>query len=146
MTFQPGGNLLKPSITWIDRIDASGPLEEVAAKQFRQLKRSLQDEQLELKSRIAELRAELRAVESELSHHAPPGRREMHIEVEPATQGSAPPQTPPSPVPADEVVDESGGGVLADKLAALEASEGELSGEESGDEYAQAMKRFRRRA
>ena len=32
--------------------------EEVAAKQFRQIKRSMQDEQLDLKSRIAELKAE----------------------------------------------------------------------------------------
>jgi hypothetical protein len=112
----------------------------------------MQDEQLELKSRIAELRAELRAVESELGHHAPPGEqdREVRIDVEPAPEeidDAAPvhePVTPrdaePEPAePAEEPVRVS----LAEKLAALEAAE---RADGSPDDYAQAMKRFRRRA
>ncbi len=120
--------------------------EEVAAKQFRQIKRSMQDEQLELKSRIAELRAELRAVESELSHHAPPGERarEVRIDVEPTAPEVA---EHLEDEPAEhEPVDEPGRGSLAEKLAALEAAEREQSGDTSPDDYAQAMKRFRRRA
>ncbi len=127
--------------------------EEVAAKQFRLIKRSMQDEQLELKSRIAELRAELRAVEAELSHHAPPGERarEPRVEVDPAPHPiEAPPAAPESAGRAAEEperpapIDEPDRVSLADKLAALEAAE--RAGDGSPDDYAQAMKRFRRRA
>jgi hypothetical protein len=120
--------------------------EEVAAKQFREIKRSMQDEQLDLKSRIAELRAELRAVESELKHHAPPGERahEVRVEAEPTRRRVETPAAPdvvddPDEPVGDERVDEPG--VLANRLAALEAAQ-----DGSPDDYEQAMKRFRRRA
>jgi vacuolar-type H+-ATPase subunit H len=120
--------------------------EEVAAKQFRQIKRSMQDEQLELKSRIAELRAELRTVEAELSRYVTPTPREVHIDVESA-------RTPPEsadPVTSSTEVVEPGPSpitdVLTGKLAALEAAESESTGDEQSDEYSQAIKRFRRRA
>lgn len=126
--------------------------EEVAAKQFRETKRAMQAEQLELKSRIAELRAELRAVESELGHHAPPGEqdRESSLDVEPAPEDidvAAPVSEPVTPRDTEperpEPVEEPVRISLAEKLAALEAAE---RADGSPDDYAQAMKRFRRRA
>lgn len=120
--------------------------EEVAAKQFRQIKRAMQDEQLDLKSRIAELKAELRAVESELGHHAPSTAHtdEANTSVErPETPVAPREPSLTEPAPGDTSDIESDG-VLASRLAALEAAEGGL--ERSPDDYAQAMKRFRRRA
>lgn len=119
--------------------------EEVAAKQFRLIKRSMHDEQLELKSRIAELRAELRAVEAELSHHAPPAEQSQNVQAE--VEDSQRSIETTGAAGREWVADEpTSGAVLASKLAALEAAESERPGVESPDAYEQAMKRFRRRA
>lgn len=120
--------------------------EEVAAKQFRQIKRSMQDEQLELKSRIAELRAELRTVEAELSRYVTPTPREVHLDVEAA---GTPPESPDPGTSGTEAAEPGRSpitDVLTGKLAALEAAERESTGDEQSDEYSQAIKRFRRRA
>ena len=76
----------------------------------------------------------------------------MKIDVETSPRRvDTPPPAPQSPDPDEdepathEPVDEPVGGSLAKKLAALEAAEHEQTGEGS-DDYAQAMKRFRRRA
>jgi vacuolar-type H+-ATPase subunit H len=141
--------------------------EEVAAKQFREIQRRMRDEQLEIKTRIAELRAELRAVESTIdspSGEWSDGQKEIHIDVEPVDEGhegtvtrnpsdvaATPPaakhgevkhgEAPPPAVPERRQKPQD-----TNVTSRLEPRPQGSDDGEASDEYTRAMRRFRRRA
>jgi hypothetical protein len=133
--------------------------EEVAAKQFREIQRRMRDEQLEIKTRIAELRAELRAVGSKAGAQADPdlglNDDEIRVDVAPrpsraASRAESP--TPPGPavdtVPAQTAEPFPTSPSVASRLGMADNREERerASDDATADEYTRAMRRFRKRA
>lgn len=128
--------------------------EEVAAKQHRALLLSMRDEQLAIRTRIAELRSELRAAESAVDSDeiiafdppdpndtAPNERRDTVPPVAEERQRSEPEPAPirNEPMPMRPLITQPSN--ARNQRTAHPATEGETD-----DDYAKAVKRFRRRA
>ncbi|HEY5652649.1 MAG TPA: hypothetical protein VIW46_14480 [Acidimicrobiia bacterium] len=133
--------------------------EEVAAMQFREIQRRMRDEQLEIKTRIAELRAELRAAGSKAGAQADPdlGLNDAEIRVDVAPRPSraasrAESPTPPGPavdtVPAQTAEPFPTSPSVASRLGRADNREERerASDDATADEYTRAMRRFRKRA
>lgn len=133
--------------------------EAVAAKQFRDMQRHMRDEQLEIKTRIAELRSELRSLEAEHASHEPsvePTDERGLQSSEPVNQPQTPPRelgatgTPERPAMASPTIAPEPNEIEVPATSGfanrLQSRTDEDSAIDEGDEYARAVKRFRRRA
>ena len=125
--------------------------EEVAAKQHRALLLSMRDEQLAIRTRIAELRSELRAAEAAAHPHEFNDAAPSDSDLTGDERGDVPPvveegqrPVPDSPPVRSETMPMRP--LIAQPLTTRQRVAHSAIEGETDDDYAKAVKRFRRRA